>query len=308
MLHSLVAKLTNKITKARFDSSIEQVLKTPPVKYRKDSSVTIISMVGSNTVNMYLLAIKSFMKNFGYGEIEAINDGSLTDSDIAALKHHVPGLHISEAKDISTHGCPTYISWKRLFRAQQLSESSYVIQLDSDTLSLGPLVEINDRVVKNEGFLIGSERWGKAVGVNLLRDIVCQWNNNHVQPLAEANFHCMKFFSDGTKYIRACAGFAGYPKNFATIEQIQALSNEIESYVGKEIWYGWGSEQTATMCLISKTHNAKILPWPYYQNFKFPISNECIESMNLVHFIGSNRYDEGTYRKLAKKNIARWLS
>jgi len=297
----------NSLNRFLFKRKINKVLDIQPIKYRYDQSVTIVSMVGSGTVNMYLVAIKSFMENFGYGSVEIINDGTLTESDIVNLKKIIPNVNISLASDIETHGCPTYISWKRLFRIQQLAKSSYVIQLDSDTVSLGPLVEVHDRVVHNQGFLIGSERWGKAVDVDLLRDVVSQWNNTHVQPLAEINFHKMNFFADGTKYIRACAGFAGYPKNFASIEQIQALSNEIESHIG-ETWHGWGSEQTATMCLISKTQNARILPWPYYQNFKFPQSNECIKSMNLIHFIGSNRFDNRIYEKLVAKLLKKWTN
>jgi hypothetical protein len=296
------------IRKYLFKRSISKVLTVAPMQYRYDKSVTIASMVSHSTIAMYLVAVKSFMENFGYGSIEAIDDGSLTQHDIEMLHHHIPHLNVTKADDIETYGCPTYISWKRLFRIQQLAETSYVIQLDSDTISLGPLVEVNERVTKNQGYLIGSERWGKAIDVNLLRDIVSQWNNTHVQPLAEINFHKMDFFADGTKYIRACAGFAGYPKGFATVEQIQALSNEIESYVGKETWYGWGSEQTATMCLISKTSNASVLPWPYYQNFKFPQSNEHINSMNLIHFIGSNRYDDNVYTRLVKKKLSAWLA
>ncbi len=288
-----------------FKRKIRQVLQTQPLKYRLDDSITVVSMVGSSTVSMYLVAIKSFMENFGYGAIEVINDGTLTIEDISMLKHQIPNLNISLASEVDTHGCPTYISWKRLFRIQKLAETSYVIQLDSDTVSLGPLVEVHDRVINNVGYLIGSERWGKAVNVELLRDIVSQWDNTHVQPLAEINFHKMSFFSDGTKYIRACAGFAGYPKGFATIEQIKELSDEIESYIGKT-WHGWGSEQTATMCLISKTKNASVLPWPYYQNFKFPQSNECIKSMNFIHFIGSNRFDSGIYKGLLTSLFEKW--
>jgi len=298
--------ISRRINRILFNREINKVITTKPLQYRMDGAVTIVSMVGSSTVSMYLVAVKSFMENFGYGTIEAINDGTLTEEDISILSQQIPGLNISHATEVDTYGCPTYISWKRLFRIQKLAETSYVIQLDSDTISLGPLVEVYDRVIKNEGYLIGSERWGKAVDVNLLRDIVSQWNNTHVQPLAEINFHKMKFFADGTKYIRACAGFAGYPREFASIEQIKALSAEVESYIGKT-WHGWGSEQTATMCLISKTKNASVLPWPYYQNFKFPQSNEHIKSMNFIHFIGSNRYDDGIYRKLVNKKVMQWL-
>ena len=122
--------------------------------------------------------MKSFMKNFGYGNIEVINDGSLTEGDINVLHDHIPGVNISDSSMIDTLNCPSYISWKRLFRAQQLAESSYVIQLDSDTLSLGPLVDVHNHVQSNTGFLTGSKRWngpvdvefldGGALGLNLL--------------------------------------------------------------------------------------------------------------------------------------------
>lgn len=290
------------IKKIIFNNTIKGIFKTPPITYRVCSSVTVVSMVSEDTLAMYLVAIKSFMKFFGYGTIEAINDGTLKEPHINILKQHIPHIVITLARDIETHGCPCYISWKRLFRIQELAKSSYVIQLDTDTISLGPLCEVNERVKKNKGFLIGSKRWGIPVDVQYLNDIVSQWNSHHVQARAEKQFKKMIFFEDGTKYLRACAGFAGYPKNFASIETIKDLSQEIESYIGED-WKKWGSEQTATLCLISKTKTASILPWPYYQNFKFPICNEHLESMNFIHFIGTNRYDGNTYNNLIKKFI-----
>ncbi len=285
-----------------FNNSIKGIFQTPPVTYRICSSVTIVSMVSNDTLAMYLVAIKSFMKFFGYGTIEVINDGTLSESQLNVLKRHVPNIVITLAKNIDTHDCPCYISWKRLFRIQELSTSSYVIQLDTDTISLGPLCEVNERVKSNRGFLIGSERWGIPVDVQYLHDITSQWDSKHVQARSEQIFHKISFFEDGTKYIRACAGFAGYPQNFASVATIKSLSQEIEAHIGED-WKKWGSEQTATLCLISKTKTASILPWPYYQNFKFPKCNEHLESMNFIHFIGTNRYDGNVYNNFIKNFI-----
>lgn len=292
-------KLINSFNKLKFDNISQGILNTKPLKYTSDPSVTIVSMVGHSTVNMYLIAIKSFIHNFGRGTIEAIDDGSLIKSDYKALEHHIPGIRITKAEDVNTYDSPSYISWKRLYRCQQLAQTSYVIQLDSDTVSLGPLIDVDNLVRDNKGFLIGSHRWSDSVHVDTLRDIVSHWNNTHVQPRAEAGFYKLDFFSDGTKYLRACAGFAGYPKGFASVDEIRALSRDIQAYVGEE-WTKWGSEQTTTMCLISKCMGSKILPWPSYQNFRFPQTSEIIESMQFVHFIGSNRYDGGVYTKLVK--------
>ena len=288
--------------KAKFERTIKRIRHTAPINFSLDDRITVVSMVSTSTVDMYLTAVKSFLKNFGRGTVEAIDDGSLSEDDYKVLKHHVPNIQFSKANDIETFDSPSYISWKRLYRVQQLAQKSYVIQLDSDTLSIGPLVDIDHAVRNNKGFLIGSSRWAKAVNVNTLRDIVSQWKSTHVQARAEANFHKLDFFKDNTHYLRGCAGFAGYPRNFATVEEIRNLSNEIYQYVGDD-WKKWGSEQTTTMCLISKCKNSQILPWPTYQNFDFPRSYENISSMNFVHFIGSNRYQRGVYERLVSNFI-----
>ncbi len=299
-IKTIISKIYLQIQKKRFELAIANIAKTKPINYKQETSVTIVTMLGHNTVLMYLVAIKSFMHHFGYGTIEVINDGSLTDEDIELLNHHIPGITYSNANEVDTLSCPSYISWKRVLRIAELAKQSYVIQLDSDTVSLAPLIDIHDKVQSNEGFLIGSDRWKQGVDVNFLHHIVSHWNTSHVQPSAEKIFHEIEFFNDGTKYLRGCAGFAGYPKNFATPAEIESLSRQIEEKIGSK-WHEWGSEQTATLCLISKTRNASILPWPKYQNFMFPKANEPIESASFIHFLGTNRYNQNSYLKLVKK-------
>lgn len=297
-----VKRIKYKLNQYRFKQAERLILKTPAAKYRLCPSVTIVSMVSHETVCMYLLAVKSFLKYFGYGNIEVIDDGSLTEEDKKLLSLHVPNISITSAATINTYDCPSYISWKRLFRIREIAETSYVIQLDSDTVSVGNLVDVDAKVQLNHGFAIGSKKWSKAVDVRFLNDIVSQWDSKHVQARAESCFHLIDFFQDGTKYLRGCAGFAGYPKHFATIADICSLSASIESYIGDD-WMKWRSEQTTTLCLISKHKYSTILPWPEYQNYGFPKTNEISESMNFIHFIGSNRFDDSQYLHLLKQFV-----
>lgn len=288
-----------------FDISISRILKTKPLKYRQDNRVIILTMLGHDDIKMYLVAIKSFMSNFGYGTIEVINDGTLTESDKQILNAHIPNIRCFESKNVNTLKCPSYISWKRLLRIVELAKDHYVIQLDADTISLSPLIDIHDKVSDNQGFLIGSNLWRQGVDVNWLHDIISNWEYTHVQPSAELIFKDIDFFQDGTKYLKACAGFAGYPKNFSTSAEIEKLSLQIEAKLGKK-WHEWGSEQTATLCLISKTNGSSVLPWPQYQNFMFPTTNESSDSASFVHFIGSNRYKKGGYKKLVHSFIGKY--
>lgn len=297
-----------KVYKALTHQALKQVRQTPPMKYGYDDSVVIVSMVGKSSLDMYLLAVKSFIKNFGYGTVEVISDGTLSDDDKSLLSMHIPRLNISEAEDVDTGSCPSYISWKRLLRICELVKKHYVIQLDSDIVACGPLIEVDKKVRNNEGFIIGNGRWHEPVNVEFLSQIVNQWNSTHVQPVTERILKDIDYFTENKKYIRGCAGFAGYPKGSFDKDKIEQLSSQIAEKIGMSKWSEWGSEQTATLCLISQSENAEALPWPRYQNFLFPITNEPTTTSALVHFIGSNRYKQRAYWKLAKSTCAELMN
>jgi len=223
---------------------------------------------------------------------------------------HAPLLDTRFCNILKIHVCQNILEFKttselcgcasNVYPSLCALKTNYVIQLDSDTVTVGNLVDVHTNAQTNTGFVIGSKKWSKPVDVLFLNGIVTQWGSAHVQARAESCFNEIDFFKDGTKYLRGCAGFAGYPKDFATVDQIRKLSSSIAQHVGSD-WMKWGSEQTATLCLISKTPNASILPWPEYQNYKFPKTNEPCESMNLIHFIGTNRFDDTQYLQLLKR-------
>ncbi|MFT4940004.1 MAG: hypothetical protein ACI88A_003055, partial [Paraglaciecola sp.] len=95
----LVERAIYEYHKLRFNQLAKSIRQTRALKYEVDPKVTIVSMIGSQSLDMYLISLKSFMRNLGHGSIEAINDGSLTAEDRKVLEYHVPGIHISEASD-----------------------------------------------------------------------------------------------------------------------------------------------------------------------------------------------------------------
>jgi hypothetical protein len=300
-------RLNKEWNKFWFFQTLRAIQSTPPVPVERDESVTIVSMVSHATVDMYLLAVKSFLRHFRRGTVEIIDDGTLTEQDQAILTAHLPGVGISRAREVDTRDCPDYISWKRLFRILELAEQSYVIQLDSDTLTVAALNDVDQRVRANQGFVIGSERWGRPVDPRFMSRIARYWAKPNVQGTAEAAFAELPFFADGTQYLRGCAGFAGYPRQFATPEQVQDFSRQMENSIGP-IWRRWGSEQVATLCLISKTPQAAVLPWPMYRNYRFPETAERPDAATLIHFIGTSRFSTSCYRTLAQQGIRRLQS
>src|ERR1039458_8290527 len=114
------------------------ILKTAPLQIR-DNGVKILSMVCHRDLIMYLVAAKSFYCKLGFGSFVVIDDGSLTAGDREILERHLSLPQIVHKDVVSTVGCPKGGTWERLLKILDLTHSSYVIQLDADTLTLGPI-------------------------------------------------------------------------------------------------------------------------------------------------------------------------
>src|SRR3990167_9311752 len=112
------------------------VLETPPLVPR-DDGVIMFSMIGTRVLQPYLVAVKSLHHFLGRGRAVILDDGSLTERDKAILGEHLGNPEIFSAASTDTRGCPTCSSWKRLFMLLELRRESYVIQLDSDTITIG---------------------------------------------------------------------------------------------------------------------------------------------------------------------------
>jgi hypothetical protein len=300
------SRLRSKLNQWSFARAGAGIRQTAPLRYVADSRVTVVSMVGHDTVDMYLVAVKSFMVFFSDAGIEAIDDGTLTEEDRALIGHHLPGVHVSEARQVATGSCPSYSSWKRLFRIAEISRSSYVVQLDSDTLTLGAMVEVHDKAHANEGFMIGEGHWSQPVTPQHMQSMARRWRTSGPQGLLEQVLSDLGHFAPGERYLHGCAGFAGYPQGSLDPATIEDLSLRIEQKIGQPNWHRWGSEQAISNCLISRTRNASTLPWPKYRNYMFPPTNDPYEAAGFIHFIGSHRYADSTYCRAVTRFLARY--
>ena len=71
-----------------FDFGIRALLKTPPLP-PATGNVTVVSMVCHGEVRMYLLALKSFVRQLGRSpRVVVLNDGSLVAEDLSLLRLH----------------------------------------------------------------------------------------------------------------------------------------------------------------------------------------------------------------------------
>lgn len=298
-------RLKDRLRRQWFASQCKDILNTPPVALSNDSNLAVLSQLQHKDVLMFLLALKSFAREVPIGQVYLLNDGSLTTEDIALIRKHVPKLAVFELMDFQGSLCPRGGCWERLLAIAEAVKEHYVIQLDSDTLTIGAMPELIENVKQDTAFTIGTwdnqeietmnERCATAKSRNPGPD-------SHVQLVAEAHFDKLKKF-DSLRYVRGCAGFAGFPQHSFTRDFVEEISSEMHAAIGTK-WGEWGSEQVMSNIVVANIANATVLPHPKYsdcQKMKLP-------QTVFIHFIGSCRFIHGTYATLGRRVITNLMS
>lgn len=304
MLKLVFNKLKNKYVKYKFNNVIAKVDQTP-----KNDNISnehfefiIVSQIYSKALWMTLLAMKSFVQTVGVNvRIDLIDDGSLTIQDKRKLAEHLPNCNIIDIADIDVFSCPNGGTWERLNHILSLSKDHYVIQVDTDIVTIGDVNEVLECVRDNRAFIISGPEWDNPITPKDMAKLAKSWNNPHVQSVSETFFDKIGSIKLET-YCRGCSAFTGFPKGINLQRDLIAFSNEMESFVGRDRWREWGTEQLSSNVMISLTLNPMILPWPKYQNYGFPFT-EYESDVSVYHFIGTHRFDRGLYKKLAKQFV-----
>lgn len=261
--------------------------------------VTVLSQVRDRDLLMYLLAAKSFAREIGVGRFVVLDDGTLTEEDRDTLVEHVPGVTITAVADIPCPGTPRGNCWERLHRVVELAESAYVIQLDADTVTLGPLPEVAEHIGRGTAFTLCSESDAGIVPLAQAADYAARRNSDHIQILAERVLAGLDP-TIGTRYARACAAFTGFPPGTWRREAMQRFSQYMSAQLGTRWTTAWGTDQVTSNFLTANSAEAGLLPSPTYCDFVGrPISAET----RFLHFIGTYRFQNGAYRDTARRVI-----
>ena len=249
---------------------------------------------------MYLVAVSSFVKRLSFmPKVFVLDDGSLTQSDRQTIKSHIPAVQIASVLEISTGACPAGSCWERLLLINNLVQQSYVVQLDSDTLTLQGIPEVTESIRANRSFTLlgdGSHPEIESMESSCLR---AQGNtSNQVQALCERSF-CQLPESSKLKYLRGNAGFTGFARGSLTTSKIEEYSDLMRRVAGDK-WNEWGSEQVTSNLLIANTEGATALPFPKYLSH-WARPEIAYQDAAFIHFIGPHRFENHLYRKSAAK-------
>jgi hypothetical protein len=303
----MIDRLLRKAREALHLRAARAVLATPPI-VPTDDRVVIFSMIGTRVLLPYLVAVKSLHARLGIGRIAILDDGSLTTVDKAVLAHHLADPEIRSIRDVDIGLCPHGGTWERLLTLLDLRADDYVIQLDSDTVTIGDVPEVLTAIEGNCGFTLLGGPESEGVGILPLPDFA-QWRYpkgappgaSHIQTAIEARF---AVYPDAVrhKYVRGCSGFTGFPRGGPSGRaEAERFSRACEALVGKERWKEWGTEQVTSNFLLSNEQGTRPLPYARYLNYwKQTIDAEA----RFLHFVGTNRYSNAEYRDRTRQAIA----
>jgi hypothetical protein len=276
-----------------------RILATPPVHTIDDGTI-ILSQVQKRDLLMFLVAAKSFAYHAGFGRFHVLDDGSLTPQHHALLREHIPGIAISGLRDIAAEAGPAGgIFWERLASVVKLAESRYVIQLDSDTVTLGPVDEVKECIRTNRSFALMAGRTSAIRSLAGAAAASRENSGNHIQLAAEKRLDEIDP-AMGASYATATAAFAGFAPSRERAARMESFSRAMEKILGTR-WTEWGSDQVASNFLVGNDPDAVLLPYRRYRNFG---GDSLADDCAFVHFFGTYRYDQGTYRQKARVTAA----
>lgn len=275
------------------------VFNTPKLTCDPNGPVVITQLCRRDLV-IYLIAIKSFSQQIRPSHVYALDDGSLTADDRVMLQEHIPDLVFLELKDYRSTHCPAGGCWERLLAVAHLCQTHYVVQLDSDTITLGDICEVQNCIKQEESFVISvkdnQEIESMPSAIATARSHLLEGSG--IQPLSEASFDQLDNY-EALKYARGCAGFSGFAKGSTSRAFIEGISRQMHQALG-EPWNEWGTEQVTSNIAIANSPKAIMLPHPKYANCQ-RIDDSVTQ---FIHFIGYCRFKEGIYTKTSQKVIA----
>lgn len=274
------------------------ILDTAPI-IPLDDGVVIFSMIGTKVLLPYLVAVKSLHARLGMGRVVLLDDGSLTDADKRMLAHHCGNPQVLHIGDVDTGDCPQGGTWERLLTILDMRAHDYVIQLDSDTVTVGDVPEIRAAIAANQSFLLLGGPDGEDHGIQALPDYVAYRYPQgavappaHIQALIESRYGAYPDAADH-RYVRGCSGFTGFARGGSSDREAAArFSRNAAALVGDEAWTRWGSEQVASNFLLANEEGTRPLPYDHYANYWLqPIGTD----MRFLHFVGTHRYTDKQY-------------
>jgi hypothetical protein len=281
-----------------FDWGVRSVSDTDPVRLDRHATAQAVTQIYPPDLMMYVIAIKTFARFVPLRNIWVVGD-RLTSEHEDLLRRHVEGIRFINILDVDTNGFPRGGCWERLLHIADLSRDLYTLQVDADTITFRKPAEVTASIAANRCFTLGTSMGRQAIAA---KDMPSQLQHiegpYHIQVAAEMAFARLK--DSSARYIRGNAAFAGFAPGAITRESLKRFSDEMAALLGPDRWREWGSEQVTSNFAIANTLDPLVLPFETYRYFA---PGTDLSAVTFAHFIGSHRFSQGIYRRLARDAI-----
>lgn len=287
---SYITKIKKKFYRKTFDMSCRAVLRSAPVELDDQSGVAVLSQTYHPDLIMYLVAAKTFAKYIKPALFVIVDDGLLQE-DRALIREHLQKVEFLDRRSVPNSVCPEGGTWERLLSVSDLCERYYVVQLDSDTVTLQYPTEVSERIRHGQAFTLPTRMGNTFVSVAEVSATARQSESKHVQVEAERMLANIEILCN-TFYIRGCSGFAGFPKGSILRADLERFSLLMQKALGRERWSQWGTEQFASNYMIANAPERATLTFEQYPYWK---PGTDLAKAALVHFIGDDRFTSSAY-------------
>jgi len=281
--------LKRKLYRWRFYQASKAILSTPPLP-ADGRNVRILSSVCHDDLFMYLVAVKSYYRFAPYGRVTILDDGTLTRSDIRLLEEHVNPSDIIPLDDVPYRGGRKGVRWGILLTMAELAADNFVIQLDSDTITVRDMPQVDEAVDGNRSFTLGTAMGTRIEPVAQTVAAMKDFDNDHVQTVAEQNFDKLPD-AENLRYVRGNSGLVGLARGAFSRERAESFLEDMTTAIGPK-WLERGSFQVSSNFAVANSPDAFVLPLSEYRYYH---PREDLSGARFIHYIGTFRFVDNAY-------------
>lgn len=287
---------------ARHNEAISGILRTPPIKPKKDGLV-LFSQIGSEQVLSYLVAVKSLSRQLQRGRIVLMDDGTLTAPDRTILAQHCGDPEILRADEVHCGSFPKDVGWEALLTVLDSRLGEYWIWLEPSTVTLGPLIEMEQAIASNRSQIMlgGADAPTRPLPLAAFSDRFYPDgpSENSVQAQVESRLGQLAQQA-GWHYLRASSTLAGFAAGNAGRELAGAYLERWQALFGKDEKLNRVAVQCAAGFLLANEGATVCLPYSRYLHHK---GEELYSEAALLNFPAEERFARNAYITACQRAI-----
>lgn len=287
----------------RLNEAFAGVLDTAAIRPTRRGLV-LFATVGSTQVPAFLVSVKSAWHHLRRGRVVVFDDGTLEAQDRTVLAQHCGDPEIVRLHDIASEGFPDGIAWLELLAVLDRRVSDYWLRIGPDTVSLGPLGEIERALGINRSLAMvrrdGVSERPLAVGDFARPAFRPREDARNETAIIERHLPQMGEIY-GWRYLPACSSLAGFAAGNAGRSLAQAFHARLVGLVGRKLAASSAAAHITSSFVIANETQPVCLPRHLYCDHGDPAR---VENAALVRFDPDNEASDDAWQQAGARAIA----